>query len=253
MNIYVINLERAPERIAHMQDQFGRLGTSFSRIDAVDAKSMTPHELESFKSSMGDAHRVHPWSPAQIGIFLSHQKAWVQIASGNDAFGAVFEDDVHLSHRIKPLLTSNDWIDRSMNIVRLETTMQSMKLERTPHSQVDSMKLFRVYSGGWGAAGYVISQRTAAWLACSPCRIYEPVDWFLFHQMSALAPALNIFQLDPAPCVQDQYHPDVNRRRNFDKVTKVPSGWVSNLEMASRRILSPLMRKATGRRGIPFA
>jgi glycosyl transferase, family 25 len=253
MNVFVINLARASERMTHMRDQFDRLGISFARIEAVDAKSMTAAQLKEFTVSMNDAHRIHSWSPAQIGIFLSHHKAWAEIASGEDAFGAVFEDDVHLSDRIKPLLSTNDWIDRSMDIVRLETTMQSMKLERTQHSEVAGMKLYRVYAGGWGAAGYIVSQKIAAWLACSPPPIYEPVDWFLFHQNSVLAPVLKIFQLDPAPCVQDQYHPDPNRRLNFDRETKVPTGQIYAIQMASRRLLSPLVRRASGRRGVPFA
>jgi glycosyl transferase, family 25 len=252
MHVYVINLDRAPDRLAHMQDQLGRLGISFSRVKAVDAKLMTEAELVEFRSSIVQAHRPHAWSPAQIGIFLSHKKAWEEIASGSDSHAAVLEDDVHLSDRIVSLLQDSDWIDQSMDIVRLETTLQGVRLSRQPVSQVDDMKIFRV-QGAWGSAGYIISRNIAAWLVGSPRRVYEPVDWLLFHERSALAPALNIFQLDPAPCVQDQYHPDVNSRRNFDKVTQVPTGWVYTLETASRRVLSPLARKATGRRGIPFA
>jgi glycosyl transferase family 25 len=252
MHVYVINLDRAPERIAHMQDQLGRLRIPFDRVEAVDAKLMAEDELSEFRSSMVPARRPHSWSPAQIGIFLSHKETWERIASGTDSHAAVFEDDVHLSDRIANLLRDGSWIDECMDIVRLETTLQGMRLDRLPISEMDNTKVTRVQSGAWGAAGYIMRRNIAAWLSCSPRRIYEPVDWFLFHQSSAIAQALNIFQVDPAPCVQDQYHPDVESRRMFDKVTQEPTGLMHTFNITGRRVLSPLVRKVTGRRSIPF-
>jgi glycosyl transferase family 25 len=253
MRVYVINLDRSPERLDHMKDQLGRIGIPFVRVAAVDATLMTKEEIGEFRSSVFKAYRSHPWEAAQIGIFLSHQKVWARIASGNDDFSAVFEDDVHLSDRIATLLTNSEWIDRSMDIVRFETTQQAMKLGSVPVSEIDHMKVFKLRSSAWGTAGYVIRRDVARWLDCSPRRIYEPVDWFLFHPKSALSPGLGVFQLDPAPCVQDQYHPILSCRRNFSKVTLDVKSGTCPFKMASRRILSPLVRKATGRRAVPFA
>jgi glycosyl transferase family 25 len=253
MRVYVINLDRAPERMAHMRTQFERLKIPFTRIAAVDAKLLTDGEIDAFRRSVADAARPHSWHVSQIGIFLSHKKAWAQIASEDDRFAAVFEDDVHLSDRIASLLDSDVWIDRSMDIVRLETTQQSMKLARSPILQKDGMKLFRIESSAWGAAGYLISRDIAEWLDRSPSRIYEPVDWFLFHPKSALAPGLRVFQFDPAPCVQDQYHPDTRRRQNFAMETKTSTSFFETLSKSIRRRLSPLIRSAMNRRGVPFA
>jgi GR25 family glycosyltransferase involved in LPS biosynthesis len=131
--------------------------------------------------------------------------------------------------------------------------MQSMKLDRTPTAQVGKMKMFKVRSEAWGAAGYIIRRDLAARLAMESSHFYEPVDWLLFHPRSAIASEVNVFQLDPAPCVQDQYHPDIEARKNFDKATEMPTGWVHSSVMLTKRAFSPLVRKVIGKRSVPFA
>jgi glycosyl transferase family 25 len=253
MHVYVINLDRAPERMTHMQAQFARIGVPFTRIAAVDAALLIEEEIDAFRSSVADAYRPHSWGPAQIGIFLSHKEVWKKIASSDDSYAAVFEDDVHLSDRIAALLKNSTWIHDSVDIVRFETTLQGMRLARAPISQFDQAQVFRVYSGAWGAAGYVIKREIAEWLTCIPKRIYEPVDWLLFHPRSALASAISIYQVDPAPCVQDHYHPDPVRRQDFGRQTPLPTGLMQAMKTAVRSVLSPVVRRATGRRAIPYA
>jgi glycosyl transferase family 25 len=253
MRAYVINLDRAPVRMAHMDRQLKRLGITFQRVPAVDAGQMTTADVSEFNPSMVRGHHPHPWTLPQIAIFLSHRDAWTKIASTTDTHAAIFEDDVHLSDRIAPLMRDSGWIDRSMDIVRLETTLQSMKLGPTPVARVGDTGIFRVYSEAWGAAGYVVSRKVAEWLAASPREILEPVDWFLFHPRSALAPTLNVYQLDPAPCVQDQYCPAVGLKKNFEMVTRTSPKRFFGLEKTAKRMLSPVARKILGRRGVPFA
>jgi glycosyl transferase family 25 len=100
VRVYLINLDRAPERREHMESQFTRLGLACTRVEAVDAKVMSSQEVEAFRHSVADTRRPHAWSLPQIGNFLSHKKVWSAIASGSDGFAAVFEDDVHLSDRM---------------------------------------------------------------------------------------------------------------------------------------------------------
>jgi glycosyl transferase family 25 len=235
-----------------MHAQFERFGVPYTRVAAIDANLLPASEIDAFRRSVATAVRPHSWAAAQIGIFLSHKKVWAEIASDSDHFAAVFEDDVHLSSRIADLLKKDEWIGPTMDIVRLETTLQSMRLSKLPVSEIKGMKIFRLESSAWGAAGYLIRQDIAKWLFESPTHIWEPVDWLLFHPKSALAPVLRVFQLDPAPCVQDQYHPDYIRKRHFEKVTKDPTDWVSTINGASKQIVSPLARKLLGRRAVPF-
>src|SRR2546423_5882912 len=253
MRTYVINLDRASKRLAHMRRQFDRLGISFDRIAAVDGTSLTERDLVAFRTLAQNDDRPYHWTAPEIGMFLSHKLAWSMIASGEDQYAAIFEDDVHVSDEIAALLKDPAWIHNSADIVRFETTLQGMRLARNPDFQAGQMKVFRVYSGAWGAAGYVIKREIASWLASSPPRTFGPVDWFLFHPESTVAPALRVFQLDPAPCVQDQYHPDVHSRQNLGSNTVIPIGPVQTLKSGSRRLLSPMVRQATGRRGIPYA
>jgi glycosyl transferase, family 25 len=253
VGIYVINLDRAPDRLEHMTALLGRLGLSFTRIAAVDARLLDDGEMAAFRKAAVGKGLKHTWSASQIGIFLSHMKTWNAISMAEEELAVVFEDDVHLSEEIKPLLEDLSWVNSHMDVVRLETTWQSMKLEDQPSSAVRGRRIFEVKSAAWGAAGYLVRKDIARWIAGSPAHIYEPVDWFLFHPKSALTPTLRVFQLDPAPCVQDQYHHRPAVRRNFEKETRDPTSWTELTRDASKRLLSPVARRIRNMRGVPFS
>ena len=250
MLVYVINLDRARDRLAHMNSQFERLGTSFTRIAAVDAKVMAGSDLQRFITG---ASRRHEWSPAQVAIFLSHKRAWRELAATCESHAAIFEDDVHLSDGVAPILRSSDWIDESMHIVRLETTLQSMKLDPSPIARFSGRNIFRVRSEAWGAAGYIIRRDIAARLVCRPSDVYEPVDWMLFHPKSALASEIEVFQVDPAPCVQDQYNPNITKRLKFSMETTLSADLKNELARSTKQFFSPLVRRLMRRRAVPFA
>jgi glycosyl transferase family 25 len=252
MRSYVINLDRAPERLAFMRSQFQRLGHHFERVAAVDAKLMGAAELDAFRDARGSDHRGHIWNPPQIGVFLSHIKTWRLIAAGSDPYAAIFEDDVHMSSAMAKLLTDSKWIPNTADIVRFETTGQSMRLARNPVACAEGINLFKVHSGAWGTAGYAIRKDISEWLAHSPPRIHVPVDWMLFHHSSPIATAITVLQMDPALCVQDQYHPDPASALNFDCETLSMAGPQGGIAQTVRRTLSPLVRAVTGRRGVRF-
>jgi GR25 family glycosyltransferase involved in LPS biosynthesis len=47
--IYLINLARSAERLAHMEGQLGRQSLAFRRIEACDGRSMPDAELDEFR------------------------------------------------------------------------------------------------------------------------------------------------------------------------------------------------------------
>ena len=215
-----------------MQAQFARIGVPFTRIAAVDAALLIEEEIDAFRSSVADAYRPHSWGPGpNRDLSKSQRRSGKRLHPSDDSYAAVFEDDVHLSDRIAALLKNSTWIHDSVDIVRFETTLQGMTAGAgSPFPSLTKLKSFGFYSGAWGAAGYVIKREIAEWLTCIPKRIYEPVDWLLFHPRSALASAISIYQVDPAPCVQDHYHPDPVRRQDFGRQTPLPTGLMRSYE-----------------------
>ena len=95
MKLLVINLDRAPERLADTAKLFADAGLAFERVPAVDARAMSDAERRRtappVRFYLANARRVRP---GEIACTLSHRKAWDAAFAGGAATAAVFEDDV---------------------------------------------------------------------------------------------------------------------------------------------------------------
>lgn len=97
MKAFVINLDKNPERLAFMQEQFQRLGMEVERFPAVYGKAMTAEELRR------DHARVRSYialqrkmQPSQVACALSHIGVYKAMADRNLPYALVLEDDVKL-------------------------------------------------------------------------------------------------------------------------------------------------------------
>ena len=95
MKCYLVNLDRAPDRLEASSRLFREAGIPFERIRAVDGSQLTPAERRAacppFRFYLGNAHRV---LPGEIGCALSHLQCWKTAFAGGEPLAAVFEDDV---------------------------------------------------------------------------------------------------------------------------------------------------------------
>jgi len=93
VRLYVINLERSPDRLAHLRQQFAKFGLDFTRIEAVDAWHLSAAQRQ-------DVQSRNIWTQeltgGEIACFLSHAKALEKFIADNLPYGVIFEDDVIL-------------------------------------------------------------------------------------------------------------------------------------------------------------
>src|SRR5690625_1490193 len=123
MKSLVINLDRNPKRLKRMEKIFAQMDLKFERMPAVDGQKLTKEEITKYCPSQ-------EFSAGEIGCFLSHRKCWEKIATGEDQYTAVFEDDIHLSDSVKELLNDCDWIPDDTDIIKLETNKKLAKLKK---------------------------------------------------------------------------------------------------------------------------
>jgi glycosyl transferase family 25 len=119
-NIYVINLDRTPERHLPLKRQLDTLKLPFTRWSAVDGYLLTFHDDEGHTFTgrdvkEGRAHFVmgkmyqgegagkfhyqpHRWllSAGELGCTLSHRHVWQHISDHKIPWAIVFEDDAQL-------------------------------------------------------------------------------------------------------------------------------------------------------------
>ncbi len=204
LKAYVINLDRAEDRLAHMHRELARAGVEFERVAAADGAALPADIVEDFRRNRIFA-KPDGWLPGEVGCFLSHFEAWRRIADREDAWAAVFEDDVHVSPDLGPLLASNSWIPAEADVVRLEAN-RSMRLSGgRPVEAAPGRRVYRARSGTPGAAGYILAKRAAVRLIETSPELHSIPDVFLFKpKISPVAFALRRYQVVPAVCIQDE-------------------------------------------------
>ena len=201
MSIYLINLDRDEERLAHMRAQLA--GLAFERVTAVDARKLSEVELEALRT----ARPLGTWSPGQLGCLLSHYGTWQAIAAGKDAWGLVLEDDLHLSKDFADFAQLPDFagFPGDADIVRLEAPNNAVRLG-PPVLTHEGRTLRAVRSSTWCAGAYLISRTAAQRLIELDPKTHLPADYFLFSFEESPVPSmLKIYQLTPAVAIQDKF------------------------------------------------
>jgi glycosyl transferase family 25 len=189
MRAYLINLDRATERLATFRQQAERIGLAFERIPAVDAATIVAVPPGMF--------------PPAVACFASHRVAWQKLVDGDEAWCAVFEDDVHLSPDVVGLLADERWIPRGAALIKLETFSYPIKVRRKGVAVGSRRQLHELLTYHCGTGGYVIGRDCARKLLAVTAGMERPVDDVMFDPAVARALDLAVLQLVPAVCVQD--------------------------------------------------
>ena len=94
MKIYLINLDRHPERLEHMRKQLN--GVAFERISALDGSN--------------DPATTKGLSRFELACLESHKLAWRQFLNGPEGHACFLEDDLHVWPSFGALTGSGSWI-----------------------------------------------------------------------------------------------------------------------------------------------
>jgi glycosyl transferase family 25 len=200
MKLYLINLERRPDRLATMRAQAEKLGLGFVRIAAVDAGTTDP----------GDRFTAGPLGKIPKGdqcCTLSHVLAWRAFLASGEPYAAILEDDVVLGDRAALVLKDWAWIAQGLDLIKLEHygPKHQAVLLSDMRTLANGFRLGAMRSRHTGAAAYILSRRAAEML-CAIARFNLPVDHLLFNpNNSPLFATLKPVQLLPAVARQQDF------------------------------------------------
>lgn len=201
MKCLVINLDRSPDRLAHITTEFARIGVAFERVEAIDARARP--ELDQMPQNLLYTKRLR-LTGGEIACLLSHRACWMIIAGGDAPYAAIFEDDVIFSARAGALLGNADWIPADADIIKLETFFQKTMVGWKRISAGPGFSISRLLGDHMGTGGYIISKRTASDLIEASQEISVAVDDLVFNPAFPIMPSKTIYQLIPALCAQGQ-------------------------------------------------
>lgn len=214
--IYVINLDRNPNRWSQISRELNRIRSSsdeplFSiarRFSAVDARYIdkeTDSNVLRTEYSLADqllvepnprvrvnaksqTHRIH-MTPQEIAIALSHIKVWKLIASSNVQYTLVLEDDVYFRRNFSRSFDKL-WISTiNQKLTKSAFDLLYLSFQEVgapPSSKRQSANLVhKPNCGMWQASGYVLSQQGAKKLI-KLLPAYGPIDLWLNLQFKKL-------------------------------------------------------------------
>jgi glycosyl transferase family 25 len=196
---YVINLDRAPDRLAAMATQLQALRLPYERIAAVDATNVTEAMVTSvtaprlgalFKGMAGYRQNTKSgpaiyWPEVgryfvagEIACYLSHGRALQAfVDSGADA-GLIFEDDAEIDADIADVIDVIDRLPMRPRIVKLEGIQASYETNY-PVARIGERNVMMMLKPSTGAAAYYINRAGAEQLLPRLFPIREPFDAFL--------------------------------------------------------------------------
>lgn len=204
MKCLVINLDRSPDRLAHITAEFARIGVAFERIVAIDARDHPDLVLQPQHAMYAIRHL----SRSEIACMHSHRACWSIIAQDDAPYGAIFEDDMVFSAKAGALLADARWIPADADAIKLETFFSKTMIQRKKTPVGHGFSVFRLRRSHMGTGGYVLSRQMARDLLEATAQTNAAADDLVFNPAFPTSGSKTIYQLVPALCAQDQFVDD---------------------------------------------
>lgn len=219
--VFVINLDRRPDRLDFMAGQLRALGLEWQRIAAHDMHTVDPAHLA--REVAPDNH-IREMGPGSQCCALTNFDIYRRIVADDLPAALVLQDDIEISADIAPFVTSLDWLPAGIDLVQFEkygkqhsTRLLSPAVGDMP---VEGRTLRRLYSRTGGAACYLITRAGATRILENKPVLRMPIDHFLFSpNLSPVFRDLNVHVVTPALARQkeDGFTSDIELERQRRK------------------------------------
>jgi GR25 family glycosyltransferase involved in LPS biosynthesis len=107
--VFLISLERTPERFATMRQQFDAARVPFTWIKAIDGQRLSEQELRRIMPRPNSLLLRFPLTAGQIASTASHRRAIELVRDSGADFGCVMEDDGKFDSAL-PEFLDRDWL-----------------------------------------------------------------------------------------------------------------------------------------------
>ncbi len=189
MQVFLINLDRDRDRLAHMRRALGE--TPFTRVAAVDGTKM--------------AETANGLTRFEIACLESHREAWRLFLATGAAHASFLEDDLHLWPDFPALAADDGWVPADADTVKLDTYFQKVKLGERRSVQA-GREVARLYGRHESSAAYLLSRAGAERYLALTEPPTLPADYAIFPKDGRRV-GLTIYQLVPAVAIQDHLMP----------------------------------------------
>ncbi len=202
MDIYLINLDKRPDRLAAMQSQLAAQGLDFTRIAAVDGTG---------KAEIGYPDDLPGMTKPEYACYLSHLLAYRALIESGEPRALVLEDDMILSADFAKWLETPEFYGDQNSITRLEIPFdccrdRPIRLRRRPAAKAKGCTVERVAGPVECTGTYVISRDVAARVVKEHPTPEMAIDVLLLVNRLG-EPKIEVLQLDPPKAIQNRFLP----------------------------------------------
>ena len=216
MKAFLINLERAKERLISCEKEFKKIALDYEIVKAVDGEIVPPtrKEISAYFYILKHGKRVNP---REVACYSSHLKALKMFLNSSEEYGLICEDDIEFNKNFRSVLEECLKTYNNFDILRLAGSEDKTKEKGNP------VKLFKLKSDYYLslnltykpiAACYLINRKAAKSVLKKMMVMHLPYDyaldrdWFLGVRSMTISPSI--------VNLKKQYHID----NSFIKATK---------------------------------
>ena len=173
LKIFLINLDRAADRLVAMEEKLGRAGLSFERVSAVDGAAIVFPISEFSEFGFRFKHGRRP-NPAEVGCYLSHIECARRLLGSDSGFALILEDDLEFPPDLVELLDAALKHAEKWDVLRLSTVSRGKKFSFSRLTENRSLAIALTREKGSGA--YIINRRAAHWFVEKLVPMQLPFD-----------------------------------------------------------------------------
>lgn len=156
--VFVINMDRAQDRLLHMQSMLDNLNISFVRQSGIVGIDLEfPHiHFSSWSYKYLHGRR---WAPRELGCYLSHIECLKKFIESDAEYALLLEDDVVVNSNIIEIIKSAMNFRSDWNMLRLSTVNHG---KWWPVRELaGGAKLAVCLTREKGAGGYLVDRKAA--------------------------------------------------------------------------------------------
>jgi glycosyl transferase, family 25 len=158
INVYVINLDRSPERLAQISNRLSTLQVPFERVSAFDASKSDLSTCRIDRQVFTKVHGRKNIRDAEIGCHQSHVTALNNFIRSEKTFAVIFEDDIDVGQGLSSTLDQLKEWQEHWDIVPLFHWHRGTPL-RVQHSGDYALNVF--LTAVTSSAAYVVNRHAA--------------------------------------------------------------------------------------------
>lgn len=198
--VFLINLDRRPDRRDYMEAQLAAMGLPVTRISAKDAEVVPDAEIAAEVALSGHLIRMGRGSQCNA---LNHFEIMRRLVAGGAPAAVVLEDDIELSPDLAGFARDGTWLPAGVGIIRLEKWSRRVTKKllgpELGASPVAGRSIRRMYSRVGGSGAYIITRGAAERILAGKGVLRHPIDHLLFNlNISPLAREVGVAMVVPA-------------------------------------------------------